>query len=84
MNKWRPACWKNPHGTTEFRGDWQLDADIRDKTERAKAFEAGADAMLEALRNDYQVETLAKQNHKLGDICPGKVVLIPDDGGEKQ
>ena len=56
MPNWRPEKWSNPHGSIEFHGNYQIDADLVAKANQAKAFEAGADAMFKAL-SDWGKET---------------------------
>lgn len=65
MNKWRPDWWFNRYGCTG----------TNDNSTRQEAFEAGADAMLEALKN------LPKQSFISTSpiLKTGYYVFIPDD-----
>ncbi len=60
MKTWRPKGWKNPYL----------------QQNESRSFEVGADAMLEALRNNQLSPfdpTVMQSNFK------GKVVIIPDE-----
>jgi len=50
---WRPKDWENPIGKTEH------EAETLWKGEEYKLFEAGADAMLEAIKGEYHLELFA-------------------------
>ncbi len=70
MKTWRPKGWVNPYLQKDENGDW-IDS---------RCFEAGADAMLEILRNNQLSPfdtTVMQANFK------GRVVIIPDDEDKK-
>ena len=71
MNKWRPKDWD------ECGGNWCRNAyNERKWTEYGEAYEAGADAMLEALRG----RGLPTDGTFLGaPVEHGILVVIPDD-----
>lgn len=74
---WRPDDWKNPHTPMQKNRFVDLaDAWFRDISDkRHRAYEAGADAMLEALRKG------ATRVNNIGDVPKGKgvIVFIPEE-----
>jgi len=64
--RWRPSGWMNPYLQKDAEGDWV----------NSKVFEAGADAMLEALRNNQWCPF----DNQLCTPLRGKVVIVPNDG----
>ena len=51
MSKWRPDGWKNPNGIELVRGHFSDGREyVHDPEPEHDAYEAGADAMLEALK----------------------------------
>ncbi len=64
MNKWRPQNWENPYLQQDETGNWI----------NSKAYELGADAMLQALRNKQWCpfdNSIWQANFR------GKIVIIP-------
>jgi len=61
MSKWRPEGWINPYLQQDERGDYV----------NSRVYEAGADAMLEALRNNqwcpYDLSVLNANRKGEGD-----------------
>lgn len=73
--KWRPSDWKNPHRSRTIRTQY-LDGIViteprDDEAVHAMIYEAGADAVLEALR--------ATGKPYFIDAEQGLLVAIPDD-----
>ena len=76
---WRPEGWKNPYMPKTRYEEIQVTHKGWPKTDAVMTFEAGADAMLEALRNIG-----AKVNKGEAPILyyvpsKGTLVFIPDD-----
>jgi hypothetical protein len=77
MPKYRPAEWENPIETLDIYS-----------ASRANAFEAGADAMLEALRNDYDLRISCLSNlwaslaTDWAEAHHVTLITIPDDTPE--
>jgi len=69
--KWRPEGWENKYDKTP----WHTDVDWQQE-DVAIGFEAGADAMLEALKGQGHQNWLASIE---GENCQGKWVFIPDE-----
>ena len=63
---WRPEGWLNPYLQQDEVGSW-VDS---------RCFEAGADAMLEALRNN---QWCPFDNSVMSVKFEGRIVIIPDD-----
>lgn len=93
--KWRPEGWKNPY-YSHSNGDALMSmSEALYEPDKHKAFEAGADAMLEALkvrsgsrpmlrateRVDISYDPLTRRHVHIGErvIGDGKWVFIPDD-----
>ena len=66
MSSWRPDNWDNPHyyQVEEESGDfgWMV-------ADKARAFEEGADAMLEKIIEFLQKEARAFEGSYYGDSC---------------
>lgn len=80
---WRPSNWKNPH-----KDYWGKEMTLKEdyETNQHFSYEAGADAMLEALKKDAAYmngDTIIPAQGKCPEIhCPGGMVgwlvFIPD------
>lgn len=78
---WRPENWKNPFVNPIYYDLLMTKETLEDFKQ---TFEAGADAMLKALREDGGHRVLPQDNEipvKLNQLFPkvGWVVFIPDD-----
>ena len=82
MSEWRPEeGWENPYGTELVRGNFSDGREyVHDPEPEHDAYEAGADAMLEALREDHGVryEGGTVAFHRLNNEH-GTLVFIPDE-----
>ncbi len=57
MNEWRPKAWKNPYGESHWNGDGLVSG------HEEYAYEAGANAMLEAInRSENEVPNRSIQH----------------------
>ena len=89
MSKWRPDKWRNPHGGISYTGDKPRSTDYDRDIGKFDAFEAGADAMLEALRKQgihvtespwsFYRRNEANEYQFIGEDRPGVIVIIPDE-----
>jgi hypothetical protein len=73
MKGWRPEGWVNPFLTPRI-----IDNRYVDKSYHS-AFEAGADAMLEALRTDSKLLFRRDRHYTDKGVEIGTLVFIPDD-----
>lgn len=83
MNTWRPEGWKNPYFRSGDFGDGQISWNEQPEF---STFEAGADAMLEALKKEatyLKNDGTAPYGYVLGKILKlaekGWLVFIPDE-----
>ena len=74
---WRPENWDNPHGTTKLTSQTYI-ATPEIESHRSFAYEAGATAMLEALRETGVPHEEKDPYMKLNHPNPGKWVFIPE------
>jgi len=77
---WRPDGWKNPYdgGKEIINEGWRVTYAL--KPQKYYLYEAGADAMLEAL--SQQNVTLPDIIHHYTTSRLGKLAVIPDDENE--
>jgi hypothetical protein len=80
MTKWRPEGWENPYPTMQQMREFHADKAFFYDPQCRNAFDAGADAMLEALKQQFDSEHLESyQTHNMCNGCPGTWVFIPDE-----
>ena len=78
MSNWRPEGWRNHYTSGEL-------CSIQDSIYGERAFEQGADAMLEAIRNQMRCgwsDEISDDSHEIEasvDGKRGKFYFIPDE-----
>lgn len=87
MSKWRPKGWKNPFvGVLDFTGTKPTFNTTNNHKSEKTAFEAGADAMLEKLRErgrhvngNASFSSLGEHYTLSNEGNTGTYLFIPDD-----
>ena len=90
MSKWRPDGWQNPFAETDDFGMYKIPLGEDNITNKRTCFEAGADAMLEALKETglatpigHWVEAVARGESSNTLAIPydekGWLVFIPEE-----
>jgi hypothetical protein len=77
--KWRPEGWKNPYLTIQEARELYGGLPFKYNPEERVAFEAGADAMLEAIKKQPRVKYLKCSIPNPAYPYPGAYYYIPDD-----